>query len=413
MNRVTKTAAVAASLLGVVLGAGACSGDGEAAPAPEADDKGPLTVWVMGDSSENFDQLVAPFEDETGIAVNAEAIPWDGVNSKLTTAVASGDGPDVTQIGLSNLAAFQDAGALLDMDDYVDDHPALADENFPDAVASSEISDEGHYSVPWVSDTRILFYRKDLLDKAGVTPPASWEEFHAAAAALAETNEHGYYIPQWDQALPIEFTWQAGGDPVGSEGNVTLDSDEFRKAADFYLSFYRDELVPTNADFDQVQGFISGASPMVISGPYFGNAVAGAAPELDGEWGVATLPAEVNGLSLFAGSNVGIWNNTEHVGAALELLEYLADPKTQLAWFELTGELPTTQDALSNPKLADDPHVAVYVEQLSEAKLLPLVPEWDQIAAEMLSSLNAIALNGADQDQTLADLNQKVEDLQQ
>jgi multiple sugar transport system substrate-binding protein len=411
MNRISNRAALAAALLGIVLGASACGGDDEA-PASSADDKGPLTVWVMGDSSENFDKLVAPFEKESGIDVKAEAIPWDGVNAKLTTAVASGEGPDVTQIGLSNLAAFQDAGALLDLSDYVADHSALDDANFPDAVASDQMSSDGHFSVPWVADTRVLFYRSDLLEAAGVTPPTTWAEFHDAAAALAEKNEHGYYIPQWDQALPIEFTWQAGGDPVDGDGNVTLDSDEFRKAADFYLSFYRDGLVPENADFDQVQGFVAGSAPMVISGPYFANAVAGAAPELDGKWDVTTLPADVNGLSLFAGSNVGVWHNSKHVGAALELLDFLADPATQLSWFDLTGELPTSKDALADPQVADDPHAAVYVEQLNESKLLPLVPEWDRIAAEMLTTLNEIALNGADQDDALAALNQKVEDLQ-
>ena len=70
---------------------------------------GTVRVWIMGDSGPDFEQLVAPFAERTGIDVEVESIPWENVNDKLTTAVASGDGPDVVQIGLSNLAAFQAA----------------------------------------------------------------------------------------------------------------------------------------------------------------------------------------------------------------------------------------------------------------------------------------------------------------
>jgi len=412
MNRVLRSAIAVTSLWGLALAATGCSGS--AASKDTDKDSGPLTVWVMGDSSENFDKLVAGFTAETGIEVNAEAIPWDGVNDKLTTAVASGEGPDATQVGLSNLAAFQHAGALLDLTDYLDEHPGLASDNFPAAVAADKTSDAGQTSVPWTSDTRVLFYRKDLLEAAGVEPPQTWAELQDAASALATGDDQfGFYIPQWDQALPAEFTWEAGGDIVDDEGRVSLDSDEFRKAADFYLSFYEKGLVPTNGDFDQVQGFVSGAAPMLISGPYFGAAVSGAAPELDGKWDVVKLPSDQTGTSLFAGSNFAAWHNTKHADAAVELLDYLAEPQTQLMWFEMTGELPTTNEALLDESLTSDPHVATYVDQLSDAQLLPLVPKWDQIAAEVLGALNEVALNGADKDSTLADLNSTIEDLQQ
>ena len=80
--------AATTTMLSVAVAATACGGDSDAAQT----ESGPLTMWVMGDSSDNFDKLVAPFVEETGIEVNTEAIPWDGVNNKLTTPVASGDG---------------------------------------------------------------------------------------------------------------------------------------------------------------------------------------------------------------------------------------------------------------------------------------------------------------------------------
>ena len=145
-------------------------------------------------------------------------------------------------------------------------------------------------------------------------------------------TDYGYYIPQWDQALPAVFTWQAGGAITDADGKVTFDSDAFRTAADFYLSFYADGLVPTASDFDQTIGFISGAAPMLISGPYLAKAISDTAPELDGKWGVAPLPkGDAAGTSLFAGSNLAVWNGTDAMDQSLALLDFLAEPATQVA----------------------------------------------------------------------------------
>jgi multiple sugar transport system substrate-binding protein len=66
--------------------------------------------------------------------------------------------------------------------------------------------------------------------------------------------------------------------------------------------------------------------------------------------------------------------------------------------------LPTNLVAGADPAVTTDPNVAVYAEQLLDAKLLPLTPEWDKIGAEILTALNKIALEGADKEATLAAL---------
>jgi multiple sugar transport system substrate-binding protein len=180
----------------------ACSASSEAADA--ADDA--LTVWVMGDSSSNFEELVAPFEEESGIDVETVAIPWDAIDQKFTTAVASGDGPDVLQIGLSKLRTFADSGALLPLDEGVTaDYPNLAASNFIDGIAGDATAIDGEVvSAPWVSDTRVLFVRTDVLAEAGIdTPPATWDELRADAKILAGRGEgqYGFYIPQWSSPL--------------------------------------------------------------------------------------------------------------------------------------------------------------------------------------------------------------------
>ncbi|MGN6503325.1 MAG: extracellular solute-binding protein [Pseudolysinimonas sp.] len=402
------TAAVAGLTLAGLTLAGCSAG----APAEE-DATGPLTVWVMGDSGANFEKLVA----DSGIDVDVVAIPWDSIDEKLTTAVASGDGPDVLQIGLSKLRTFADAGALLPLDDYLKDHPGLDPANFPAGVAGTATSVGGQIvSVPWTSDTRVRFTRTDILAENGIdAPPATWDELRADAKILAQrgAGQYGYYIPQWDAPLPIEMTWSNGGDVIDADGNVDFDTPAFQKAVDLYTGLYADGSVPTNGDFDQQQGFISGVAPMLVSGPYLGKGITDAAPELDGKWKASPLPAGDGGsISLFAGSNLGVWFNSDQKNTALDLLEYVSTPKAQLEWYGMTGELPTVSDALSDAELNSDPNVKVYTDQLATAKVLPLVSNWDgAVGAELLNALNAIALTGADRDSTLDAFYQKVSGL--
>ena len=407
---------LAAAAAAVAVTAGLAAGGTTHQSRTSASKGTTLTVWTMEDSTA-FTSLVSNFTKQTGINVNVQAIPWANVNDKLTTAVASGNGPDVVQVGLSLLPTFVSAGALKNLAPYMAKHPALQSSNYLAGVAATKINPAHKVlSVPWVSDVRVLFYRKDILSQVGITgPPTTWTQLYSDATKLAArgSNQYGMYIPQWDSALPIELTWQAGGTVQDRHGLVTFNTKAFKRAADFYISLYKSKLVPTASDFDQTQGFISGAAPMVISGPYLAGAINGAAPNLADKWGVALLPKDKTGTSLFAGSNMGVWYKSKNVSASLRFLDYLSRAKEQLTWFKLSNELPTVKSALASKTLNADPMVSTYIKQLQNAQLLPpLVPQWGPISTAMLNALNSIVLNGADEASTLANLNQQVADLQ-
>ncbi|MEW9553241.1 extracellular solute-binding protein [Nonomuraea sp. NPDC050783] len=361
-----------------------------------------LTVWIMGDGSARFQQLVSTFTARTRVRVDAVAVPWNSIDQKFTTAVASGKGPDVLQIGLSKLRAFAASGALLRLDRRtLDGHPNLAAARFLDGLAG----DGTAAGVPWVSDTRVLFYRRDILAAQGITrPPATWEELRATARTLAARGggAFGYHIPQWDNTLPVIMTWTRGGEIVDGNGKIDFDTPEFHRAVDTYLGLYADGSVPTDADFDQVQGFVTGATPMLVSGPYLADAIESAAPQLKGRWWAAPVPGGHAHTSLLAGSALGVWRAGGRKEDALRLLDYLSEPSTQVAWYRLSGQLPAVKAALDDAALAADPLVAVYSRQLRDARPLPPVPDWDgDTGKALLDALNSIVLTGADREGAL------------
>ncbi|MEV0616483.1 extracellular solute-binding protein [Nonomuraea sp. NPDC050404] len=376
----------------ILLTVAACS-----ASAPAGSGLRELTVWIMGDSSTRFQQLVKPFTDRTGIGVDTVAIPWDSIDQKFTTAVASGNGPDVLQIGLSKLPAFAASKALLTLGGQaLKEHPGLVPANFLDGIATGA----GQVSVPWVSDTRVLFYRSDLL----TGPPATWEELRAQARTLAGRGQgqYGFHIPQWDTTLPVLMTWANGGTIVDGGGTIDFDTPAFHRAVDLYTGLYTDRSVPADLDFDQLQGFVSGVTPMLVSGPYLAGAIRAAAPDLAGKWSVAPLPGGVARTSLLAGSNLAVWGATDDQDGALRLLDHLAEPRTQLTWYGLDGQLPAAKAALDDPELAADPLVSIYIRQLRDARPLPPVPNWDgETGKALLDALNSIVLTGTNRDTAL------------
>src|SRR5260370_10377024 len=114
-KRVTSVALVALAFLTAACGGGSNT-------TSTTSDKGPIKIWTMEDSK-SFTALMGDFTQQTGIPVQVEAVPWGNVNDKLTTPVASGNGPDVMQIGLSLFPTFESANALLHLSPYLTHHP--------------------------------------------------------------------------------------------------------------------------------------------------------------------------------------------------------------------------------------------------------------------------------------------------
>ncbi|MDR0417528.1 MAG: extracellular solute-binding protein, partial [Propionibacteriaceae bacterium] len=154
---------------------------------------GSIEVWVMGNKGPLLEELSADFTRETGVAVEIQAVPWGEVRAKMSTAIVSGEGPDVLQVGLDRMAEWSEAGGLLELSDIISQHPSLAADNFLPASASTMDYDGEIFTVPWLSDTRTLFYRTDLLAAAGFdAAPATWDDWLAAAKVLTERGGRNY-----------------------------------------------------------------------------------------------------------------------------------------------------------------------------------------------------------------------------
>lgn len=301
----------------------------------------------MGEEAKALPKIAEQFESENpNIKVNVQALPWDTAHDKLLTAVASKKGPDVLQMGTTWIPEFGSAKALMDLTPYIEQYPELAEENFFPGSISTTKYENATVGVPWYIDTRVLYYRTDLLKEAGYDQaPQTWDELKDAATKLKARgkNKYGISLDVNEQSLLFMFARQNGSKLI--ENNKPLfNQPEFIEAVNYLNSFFKDGSAPIDLGLDIIPAFKGdGILPMFISGPWMIKLINDQAPELKDKWATAVLPKKENNLSSLGGSNLSVFQYTEHKEEALKFLAYMSKPETQLKWLELSNSLPSTK----------------------------------------------------------------------
>src|SRR5262249_57031112 len=203
---------------------------------------------------------------------------------------------------------------------------------------------------PWYVDTRVLFYRRDLLAKAGfATMPTTWPEWHRAMEAVGRLQGQGHYgilLPLNEWPPPVVLGLQAGSPLLVDDATRgVFAGPEFRRAFDFYTGLFRDKLAPpvTNNEVSNLyQEFARGYFAMYITGPWnLGEFRRRLPAELQDAWATAPLPGpDGPGASLAGGSSLVLFHGTKHPREARKLVEFLSHPDVQLRFYALTADLP-------------------------------------------------------------------------
>lgn len=401
-------AAVVAAVL-VALPLTACgrsedsAGDGGAksgGSVSEGAAKGEINVWAMGTEGDKLPQLAAEFMKENPEAkVNVTAVPWDAAHQKLANAIAGRQTPDVSMVGSTWMGEFGKTGAL----DAVPEN--LIDKStFFEGAWNGNIVKDTAYGVPWYVETRLIFYRKDLAAKAGITaPPKSWDELKAMAKALKEKAgaKNGLYLQPgetgaWQSFLP--FAWQNGATLVDGD-KFTLDSPEMVEALRYYQSYFTEGLSQTDLGPGMTeQEFVAGRIAAFISGPWhIGLVNEKGGPSFKDKFAVTPMPTgKAGGTSFVGGGNLAVFKDAKNRDAAWKFVAWLSKPEIQAKWYEVSTDLPAVKKAWEDPKLASDEMLATFGKQLEDAKSPPTIPTWEQVAGVIDGELEKVCKSKMD-----------------
>jgi len=373
-------------LLFMLLGAAGCGA---------ADDgRETLRFWAMGREGEVVAQLIPEFERlNPDIRVEVQQIPWTSAHEKLLTGFAGDATPDIAQLGSSWVPELVALGALEPLDRRLGGSRLVAANDYFEGSWRGNVIDSRTWGVPWYADTRLLFYRSDLLRDAGFARPptdwAGWRQAMRAIKARGGPDDYAILLPLNEYEPLLALALQQP-DPLlrdgGRYGNFR--SPGFRRASDFYLGLFREGLAPpvTNTQISNVYDeFARGRFAFYITGPWnIGEFRRRLPANRQQDWMTAPLPGpEGPGASIAGGASLAIFARSEHKAAAWRLIEYLSRVDVQLRFFELTGDLPPRRSAWNSPVIARDRYAAAFRDQLERAVPPPAVPEWERIGQQL------------------------------
>lgn len=377
-----------------------------------------LQVWAMGKEAEYLLEHVHGLV-VAGHRVEVQRIPWSAAHEKLLTAFVAGTLPDVIQIGSTWIPEFVAVGAL--HCDSPEDFPQH--DFFPGAQEGSRVGGQW-CATPWYVDTRVLFYRRDLLERAGFSaPPHTWEEWRQAMHRIRQLGpQHfGLLAPLDDWHLLVALAFQAGADLLRERDEYgNFQSPAFRRAFSFYVSLFHEGLVPF-AGFGQVanvyQDFAAGLFTFYVTGPWNLEEFRRRLPaSLQSKWATAVLPVPELGhppVSVMGGASLAVTSSSDKREAARALIAHLVSTEELVRLYRKTGDLPARRSAWGDFSEEDSQRLAAFRNQLEHARTTPKIPEWERIAGLLtrytelvvrrhLSEEEALARLDADTDRVLA-----------
>jgi len=358
-----------------------------------------LTIWETYNNEERavFLSLVEEFERANpGIKIDPVNIPFDGLEPKILTALATNTAPDIVRVDVGFLPKLSMRGAVHPIEDYVSDATTL--ELRPVALASCMI--DGHlFGMPDQVNGLCLFYHRGLFEEAGLDPddpPETWGEFVEYAEKLTD-DEKGIFGCGMRNSLwwSLPFIYSFGGSILSEDHRqCALSEPEAVAGFQFKVDLYEVHGVEGGAwrsgGIRDDVGFQSRKYAMVFNGPWAVKGLENAGID----FGVGLIPAGPEGHATnVGGNNLAVLSTSRHPGEACKFLSALVSKESQARWANALGQIPVNTAADGMIDLDKHPYLGVFMEQIKYAVPRPQVGSYPEIENAVNPEMQA-ALDG-------------------
>ncbi len=351
-----------------------------------------LEFSVQLPSADLIQPLLDEFEAKQHIHVKLRLLSWDTAWGELVKVGLYNEGPDLSELGNTWLG---DIAAMNALHVFTPDEIALlgkASAFLPAAwQACQPTGISGVHAIPWLVGARLIFYRRELLQRAGIDEETAFTTAAQIEETLRQLQAHGIVIP-WTVPTGQTHTtllnlaswvWAAGGDFVSPDGKQVLIAEPATIVGlrnYFALGRY---VAPQVLRLNALQPdgwFLQHAdTAATISGPWQFHAMT---PDQHAQLGLA-LPL---GLPLLGGSHLVIWKHSRKQEAALKLIRFLTQPEVQIRYAQRVGLLPAVVEALDDELYQTDRLWRMAAQAVQAGRAAPVVRSWglmeDRLATE-------------------------------
>lgn len=333
---------------------------------------GDITFWhsfTQGPRLEVIQETADEFMKENpDVNITIETFSWGDFYTKWTTGFASGNVPDMSTALPSHVVEMIDADALVPVDDLIDD---IGRDRFSDMALSEGRKDGKCYSLPLYSHAQVMWYRKDLLEEAGLEVPKTWDEFSKAAKILTKDGVYGCSFPCGSNDLMgtrfLNFYMRSAGESLlGENMRVDLTSDTALEGIKYWVDIYKNCSPKDSVNYnvlDQANLFYQGKTAFDFNSGFQIGGVETNSPDLIDEIDCAPLPkmnaddpdygAETSNIPMV------VWKNSKHPEICKAFIEKLYEKDTYIKFLEATpvGMLPTVTGISDTPEYNENPTV--------------------------------------------------------
>jgi len=344
--------AAAAVLAAVSLTVAGCSSGGGSGSGSSADAGTTITYWSsqqgtsLASTKSDLAPIISEFTKETGIKVNVEVIGWNNLQTREQTAITSGVGPDVMNIGNTWSPTWQATGAFLPFNS--DNMKAIGGSSkfVPAALETGGVAGQDYTSLPIIGLAYGLFYNKAMFSAAGLTPPTTWEELVTDAKKLTNptTGVYGMGLEAGSYTENLHFAFmngvQNGGEWFNSKGDPTFTTDPNVQGVLRYLDLMQTDKVVSTSNVQYSNGqeasgdFAKGKVAMIVNQNNANSTLSSLGMSVD-KYGVVPIPSPSDAKKPVAsgvnGINISIMKNTKHKDASLKFVKFMTSPFAQKA----------------------------------------------------------------------------------
>jgi trehalose/maltose transport system substrate-binding protein len=423
-----RLAAVAIGACMVLLAAG-CGGDeeggGEGGSSGALEGTGPITFATGKDTSGNLTNQVAAWNSQHP-------------DQKVTVVELPESADQQRERMIQNAQNKSDAFSVLNLDvvwtaEFAANRwvAELPESSFPDlgklipATLETAKYRDKLYAVPVTSDGGLLYYRSDLLQKAGVEAPKTWTEMDAACKkvqALPEGKGMGCYAGQFEkyEGLTVNFSEavdSAGGKVIDDEGKPAVDSPEAVAGLTFLVDSFKNGSIPQAAiTYKEEEGrraFQEGKLIFHRNWPYVYAKAAEPGSKIVGKYAVAPLPGKDGaGVSTLGGHNYAVSEFTPNKATAVEFIKFMSSEERQKANVQKTSQAPTWASLYDDAALQKQfPYLTPLKASIEGARSRPKVVKYGDVTTAIQEAAYDALTGKTPPQQAITDLQTKLNSL--
>jgi len=329
--------------------------------------------------TEYLEQILPEFEEETGIKVIIEKASYEVMHEKLVTVFTSAKGYyDVIIVDNPWVAEFAEAGWLIPLDDFLQEHPEL---NVNDYLLSlwwtvgAYWKDNKTYMLPWYNYALALMYRTDIVSE----PPTTWEDFYSLALNVTNPDEDFYGVAAQARRgykvveEGLNYVYGFGGNVFDEHLKPIINSTEAVEALFLYGLVVWKAAPPgaINWEFDEAfDAAQSGHAAMMITYNWMIGALNNPNKSATADkWMVAQVPG---GFAVLGAWGWAIPHNSPHKDLAFQFLAWVAHPETEKK-LALMGHAPTRKSTFLDSEVNSKfPYMQTLYKVVNNS--LPIVP---------------------------------------